>query len=130
MHRRHRSALRIVAAAMLLVGIVCAAAASGDVLTNVFEGAGFAVPGAVAASEVQGLVPTAFNVYTIWCRSDRIQWFVNGDLVRQEFLVLPQAPLRVRLNHWAPDPAFALAYSAALHRTRTRASSTRWIACA
>lgn len=88
-----------------------------ELLTNVFDDAGFAAPGAVAANEVHGLDPTAFNDYTIWWRSDRIQWFVNGNLVRQEFLVLPQTPLRVRLNHWAPDAAFALAYSAALQPT-------------
>jgi hypothetical protein len=91
--------------------------AGDELLTNVFDDAGFAEPGAVAANEVHGLDPTAFNVYTLWWRSDRIQWFVNGDLVRQEFGVLPQAALRVRLNHWAPDAAFAQAYSAALQPT-------------
>jgi minor extracellular serine protease Vpr len=94
-----------------------ALSAGDELLTNAFDDAGFAEPGAVATKQVHGLDPTAFNVYTLWWRSDRIQWFVNGDLVRQEFLVLPQAPLRVRLNLWAPAPAFALAYSAALQPT-------------
>jgi hypothetical protein len=94
-----------------------ALAGGGEILTNVFDDAAFSQPGAFAAVAVWGLEPTGFNTYTVWWRPDRIQWFVNGSLVRQELAVLPQTPLRVRLNLWAPDAGFAAAYSAALQPT-------------
>jgi hypothetical protein len=89
-----------------------AVAGSERVLTNVFDDEGFSSPGAVAWAEAWGFDPTQWNDYALWWRPDRILWFVNGALVRQELGVVPAGPLRLRLNFWAPDANFVQAYDA------------------
>ncbi|MFQ5599259.1 MAG: glycoside hydrolase family 16 protein [Candidatus Krumholzibacteriia bacterium] len=91
----------------------------GRVLTNVFDDADFSIPGDTSFVSVPGLDLTAFNEFEIQWLPDRIQWRVNGSLVREEFDTLADAPMTVRLNFWAPGASFAAAYDPDLQPAST-----------
>ncbi len=84
------------------------------VFTNVFENDDFSQPGAKAFAPVAGLDLSAFNTYTVRWLPDRVEWFVNGALVRTETTTVPDDPMNVRLNFWAPNMFFVEAYDASL----------------
>ncbi len=90
------------------------AASEERVLTNVFEDDGFSQPGAKAFATVAGLDLSAFNTYAVRWSQDRVEWFVNGAFVREEVATVPDDPMNVRLNFWAPDMFFVEAYDASL----------------
>jgi hypothetical protein len=79
-------------------------------LSNVFDDAGFAEPGDVVSVPVPGLDLTQFNRYRIHWLPDRVQWFVNDTLVREELDTVPDEPAPLWLNLWAPDGSFAQAF--------------------
>ncbi len=79
-----------------------------------FENDDFSQPGAKAFAPVAGLDLSAFNTYAVRWSPDRVTWFVNGDLVREETTPVPDDPMNVRLNFWAPDMFFVEAYDASL----------------
>jgi len=80
------------------------------VLTNVFDDDDFSEPGKPVFVYPPGYDMTRFNTYKIVWKPDRVQWFVNGVLVRTERREVPDQPMNLRLNFWAPDAHFALAY--------------------
>ena len=84
------------------------------ILTNVFEDDDFSQSGAKAFAPVAGLDLSAFNTYAVRWLPDRVKWFVNGALVREETTPVPDDPMNVRLNFWAPDMFFVEAYDASL----------------
>ena len=89
-------------------------AAQERVLTNVFDDDDFSQPGAKSFASVAGLDLAEFHVYQVRWFPDRVQWFIDGDLVRQESATVPDDPMRVRLNFWAPDAFFVEAFDASL----------------
>jgi len=90
------------------------AAAEERVLTNVFDDDDFAQPGDFAFAAVNGLDLTDFHVYEVRWYPDRVEWVVDGSIVRTETDTVPDDPQNVRLNFWAPDAAFAAAYDPGL----------------
>ncbi|MEM1097696.1 MAG: glycoside hydrolase family 16 protein [Planctomycetota bacterium] len=63
---------------------------------------------------------TQFNTYrTVW-NPDSVQWFVNGQLVRTVTGAdVPDDPMSVRANIWAPDATFSEAFDASLQPAAT-----------
>jgi hypothetical protein len=94
-------------------------AARERVLTNVFDNDDFSQPGDKAFVDVAGLDLDAFHVYRVRWLADRVQWFVDGALVREELGTVPDDPMNVRLNLWAPDASFVEAYDASLQPATT-----------
>jgi hypothetical protein len=94
-------------------------AARERVLTNVFENDDFSQPGDKAFADVAGLDLDAFHVYRVRWLAGRVQWFVDGALVREEHDSVPDDPMNVRLNLWAPDSFFVEAYDASLQPVAT-----------
>jgi len=94
-------------------------AARERVLTNVFENDDFSQPGDKAFADVAGLDLDAFHVYLVRWQANRVQWFVDGVLVREERNTVPDDPMNVRLNFWAPDASFVEAYDASLQPAAT-----------
>jgi len=84
------------------------------ILTNVFDDDPFDDAGDPQFAAVPGLDLTSHNIFRVQWLADRVQWFVNGSLVRQEFQTVPDLPMQVRLNFWAPDPTFVVAFDAGL----------------
>lgn len=84
------------------------------VLTNVFNDDDFSSGGHAVFVSLPGLDLTDFNVFEIAWLPDRVRFLVNGTLVREETHDVPDAPMSIRLNLWAPDGTFAPAYDPAL----------------
>lgn len=84
------------------------------VLTNVFNDDDFAQPGDKQFADVSTLDLTQFNMFTVEWRADRVRWFVNGLLAREETTTVPDQAMNVRLNFWAPDGGFTEAFDAGL----------------
>ncbi|MEM6749954.1 MAG: family 16 glycosylhydrolase [Planctomycetota bacterium] len=97
------------------------------VLTNVFDDDGFNVGGDGAFANIPGIDLQQFNTYRVEWRPDRLDWFVNGNLVRTEFDTVPDSPTNVRLNFWAPASDFPSAFSAALQPAASPFDNERYI---
>ena len=93
------------------------------IFTNVFEDDDFSSPGDFAHLAVQDLDLTQFAEYEIRWLPDRVQWYVDGLLIREELDTLPDDPSEVRLNLWAPDMFFTQAFDAALQPAATAAAN-------
>ena len=65
-----------------------------------------------------------FNVFTIRWLSGSVQWLVNGAVVRTTADAVPNDPMSLSLNFWAPDPSWPSAYSSALQPTATAAAGS------
>ena len=93
------------------------------IFTNVFEDDDFSEPGDFAHLGVPGLDLTQFAEYEIRWLPDRVQWYIDGALVREELGTVPDDPSEVRLNIWAPDAFFTQAFNAALQPATTNAAN-------
>jgi beta-glucanase (GH16 family) len=89
-------------------------ASSNRVLTNVFSDDSFFVPGRPQFVSFRGMVLNEFNEFEVRWLPDRIHWFVNASLVREETTGIPDEPMTVRLNLWAPSESFPDAFDPAL----------------
>ena len=97
-----------------------AIASNPRVLTNVFQDDPFTGPGSGGDSAfvgIPGIDLTQFNTYRVEWLPDRLDWYVNDQLVRRTTADLPDDPMSIRLNLWAPDTDFAPAYNASLQPT-------------
>ena len=86
-------------------------------LTNVFNNATINQPGNAAFAGLPGFDMTQWNTYEILWLPDRIQWLLNGTQIREQIVTVDNNPSEVRLNIWAPDEGFAVAYNAGLQPT-------------
>ncbi|MEM8784214.1 MAG: family 16 glycosylhydrolase [Planctomycetota bacterium] len=67
---------------------------------------------------------TAFNTYRTEWTPDAVRFFVNGNLVRTVTGAdVPDDPMSVRANIWAPDAGFVEAYDASLVPTADAGSN-------
>ncbi|MBE9067361.1 family 16 glycosylhydrolase [Leptolyngbya cf. ectocarpi LEGE 11479] len=90
------------------------------VLTNVFanDPPGRGDP---AFINIDNLDLTEFNTFRIEWLPDKVRWFVNGNLIRTESastgdldVNIPETPLNLHLNLWAPAADFADAFDNSL----------------
>jgi beta-glucanase (GH16 family) len=72
---------------------------------------------------ISGLDVTTYNTLLMRWLPDRTEWLVNGQLVRSSTQALPDDPMSVSLNLWAPESSWVSAYSAGLQPTSTGGSS-------
>jgi beta-glucanase (GH16 family) len=84
-------------------------------------------PGLPLFVAVPGVELTDFNVFRIRWFSDRIEWYVNDELVQSVFSHIPSDPMGVRLNIWAPGPEWPDAYSAELQPVASASESTNYV---
>jgi hypothetical protein len=57
---------------------------------------------------------TQFNNYRVEWGLDRVRWFVNNQLVRENSTLVPKEPLALHLNFYAPECNWAIACDANL----------------
>ena len=86
-------------------------------LTNVYNNDTFNDLGDSAFAGLPGFDMTEWNTYEILWLSDRIQWILNGTQVREQIVTVGGNPSEVRLNIWAPNEGFGVAYDSALQPT-------------
>jgi beta-glucanase (GH16 family) len=48
-----------------------------------------------------------FREYAVLWLPDRVEWYVDGRKAREETEKVPDEPMRILMNTWVPDPAFA-----------------------
>ena len=93
---------------------------SPRVLTNVFadDPPGRGDPAFIS---VDNLDLTEFNTFRIEWLPEEVRWFVNGNLIRTEAAFtgdldvnVPETPLNLHLNFWAPAAEFADAFDNSL----------------
>ena len=94
--------------------------------TNVFDNDDFSQPGDFAHLTVSGLDLTQWNTYEMRWLTDRVQWFVNGVMVREELGTVPDDPMEVRINLWAPDQSFYQAYDPSLQPAASPADNVEY----
>jgi len=70
-----------------------------------------------AVAVVPGLNWGGWNTYKVRWLGDRIEWFINGVLANTATQVVPNDPMNVRFNIWAPDSSWSQAYDATLQGT-------------
>ncbi|MCC6390328.1 MAG: S-layer homology domain-containing protein [Bryobacterales bacterium] len=75
-----------------------------------------------------GFDPLAMHDWTIVWSLTRIDYLVDGVLLASVFDYVPQGPMQANENAWAPDAAWAAAYSAALQPVTSAAENQRFVA--
>ena len=70
---------------------------------------------------------TRFNTYRVEWMPDRVRWFVNNQLLRENSKVVPNEPLNFHLNFYAPECNWAIACDAKLHPASTPANNKTFI---
>ena len=66
---------------------------------------------------------TQFHTYRMEWFPNRVRWFIDNYLVREDTVHIPQGAMALHLNIWAPDTTFADAYSASLQPTSNPAAN-------
>ncbi|GEM_PF-3046456 len=83
-----------------------------------------AVAGSVGAA---GLDATVFNTYRIEWQPTRVEWYVNDVLVRVESGAVPDDPMNVGLNFFAPDNAgIGTGFDASLQPDSNSSDNETW----
>jgi beta-glucanase (GH16 family) len=83
-----------------------------------------AVAGSVGAA---GLDATVFNTYRIEWQPTRVEWYVNDVLVRLESGAVPDDPMNVGLNFFAPeDSGIGTGFDASLQPVNNSSENETW----
>jgi hypothetical protein len=69
---------------------------------------------------------TKFHTYRIEWFANRVRWFIDSQLVREDTVHIPQGALALHLNIWAPAADWVDAYSASLEPTNDPAFDTSY----
>ena len=64
-----------------------------------------------------------WTTYSARWYPDRCDWLVDGQVIRSEVNVVPDDPMNVRFNIWAPDSGWGTAYHSSLQPTNNPAQS-------
>lgn len=57
---------------------------------------------------------TGYHTFRTTLYSDKVEWYIDGKLVRTETVKVPKGPVQVYVNMWAPGPEWSDAYNANL----------------
>jgi hypothetical protein len=104
-------------------------APTNDPFTNFWNEGPFTGPGAAGAGQfhnVAGLDLTQFQNYKVEWTPSAIKWYVNNNLVRTQTTNVPDDPMKLHFNLWAPDSTFADAFNAALTPAATAGANQRF----
>ncbi|QDT73726.1 family 16 glycosylhydrolase [Lacipirellula limnantheis] len=104
-------------------------APTNDPFTNFWNEGPFTGPGAAGAGQfhnVAGLNLTQFQNYKVEWTPAAIKWYVNNSLVRTQTTNVPDDPMKLHFNLWAPDSSFSDAFNAALTPAATSGANQRY----
>jgi len=102
-------------------------AATHDPFTNYWNDEPFSDPGDGQFVDVAGLDLTQFQNYKVEWTPQHIKWFVNNQLVRTQTTNVPNDPMKLHFNLWAPDSSFADAFNAALQPAATAGANQTYV---
>ncbi len=89
-----------------------------------FSGAGS--EGSGAFTSPLGIDLTQFQTYRVEWTPSSIEWFVNDASVRRVTDNVPDDPMKLHVNLWAPDSGFSEAFNAALQPAATAGGNQRF----
>ena len=72
---------------------------------------------------VSGMNYDNWTVYSARWYPDRTEWLVDGQIIRTEVNVVPDDPMNVRFNIWAPNSGWGTAYHSSLQPTQDAAQN-------
>ncbi|HEX8834521.1 MAG TPA: PA14 domain-containing protein [Abditibacteriaceae bacterium] len=67
-----------------------------------------------------------WNTYKVRWLNDRVVWLVNDVVVRTSTDILPDDPMEVRFNIWAPSSGWGMAYDATLKPSSTSSGNNSY----
>ena len=84
-----------------------------QVLLNQYadEPDGIGLPGQPSLADLPGFNPGDWHVAETRWFPNRVEWYVDGRLLRIETNNVPNGPMSANVNIWAPSQGFELAYS-------------------
>jgi len=94
--------------------------------TNVYQNADFNTGGIGLNLFVPGFDMKAWNTYEIRWWQDRTEWWINGVMVRQQNGLNLTHDSEIRLNIWAPDAGFSIAYNSFLQPAASAAANQQY----
>ncbi len=98
-------------------------AAANDPFTNYWNDEPFSDPGEGQFSDVAGVDLTQFQNYKVEWTPQHMKWYVNNQLIRTATTNVPDDPMKLHFNLWAPGSDFADAYNAALQPAATQGAN-------
>jgi hypothetical protein len=104
-------------------------APTNDPFTNFWNEGPFTGPAAAGAGQfhnVAGVDLTQFQNYKVEWTPQAVKWYVNNNLVRTQTTNVPDDPMKLHFNLWAPDSSFADAFNAALTPAATAGANQRY----
>jgi hypothetical protein len=99
-----------------------------DPFSNYWNDGNFSSGGSGQFHNVAGLDLTQFQNYKVEWTPAHVKWFVNNQLYRTQTSDVPDDPMKLHFNLWAPDIDFAQAYNAALVPTDMPGQNQRYSA--
>ncbi|MCA9241747.1 MAG: glycoside hydrolase family 16 protein, partial [Planctomycetales bacterium] len=102
---------------------------TNDPFTNYWNEGPFTGPGAGGDGQYQdvaGLDLTAFHDYRVDWTPQSIKWYVDDNLVRTSTGDVPDDPMKLHFNLWAPGSDFSDAFNAALQPAATQGANERY----
>ncbi len=113
-----------------LLSNVAQGATPHSTFTNVWDDGPFEGPASGGAGATINTAPisagfdlTDFHDYRIDWLPNRVDYFIDGTLVRSETSVVPDDPMKSHFNIWAPSSDFAAAYNGSLQPTAVQANN-------
>lgn len=97
--------------------------------SNYWNDGPFSGPGSGGDFEfhsVSGFDLTQFHDYRVEWAPGQLQWFVDNTLVRTETSNIPDDPMKLHFNLWAPDSDFSQAFDAALQPVASAGDNTKY----
>ncbi len=97
-----------------------------DPFTNVWNDGTFSSGGSGQFIDVPGLDLTQFHDYRVDWTPSSLRWYVDDMLVRTQTTNIPDDPMKLHFNLWAPDSTFAAAFNGALNPAATPGANQRF----
>lgn len=96
------------------------------VRTSVSNDEAIGLSAAAAFASAAGVDVTSFNTYRIEWLPGGVEWYVNDVLVRSETGTVPDDPMNVGLQFFAPDSGFAEAFDAGTAPAANAGANQTW----
>lgn len=95
--------------------------------TNYWNDGTFASGGSFQLQSGLSLDLTQFHDYRVDWSPQSLRWFVDNQLVREQTSNVPDDPMKLHFNLWAPDSTFAAAYSNALQPAASAGANKHFV---
>jgi beta-glucanase (GH16 family) len=93
-----------------------------DVQTNIYANEPLGAGHFASTTYATGTAAT-WHLYEIKWLPTKVQWLIDGAVVRTNTANVPTGPMSLHLNEWVPDSGWAAAYDSTLQATTTASAN-------